>query len=145
MLLGQIKQVGNPQSDGTGTNTLERIPGQLAGGERELGVDAGFGCGVAVRAAGAARLGASAERLVNDALDGARASPAFGGATETAIDLLGISRQIFRGADSAADIVVGQNVAGTNNHEKTAGLMVIRAPSILKAATGCKRKNAVLK
>jgi hypothetical protein len=144
MLLGQIKQVGNPQSDGD-RDTLERIPGQLAGGERELGVDVGFGRGVAVRAASAARLRASAERLVNDALDGARASPAFGGATETAINLLGISRQIFRGADSAADIVVGQNVAGTNNHEKRQASYGDASPSILKAATGCKRKNGVLK
>ena len=74
--------------------------------------------GLAVRTAGTAGLGTSAERLVNDALDGARASPAFGGATKAAIDLLGVTRQIFRGADGAADIMVSQDVAGTNNHEK---------------------------
>jgi len=114
------------------------ILGELAGGERELGVDVRVldvrlvvvrlvvvrlvlvrvRRGAAVRAAGTAGLGASAERFFNDTLDGARASPAFGRATEATIDLLGVTRQIFRGADSAADIVVGQDVAGTNNHEK---------------------------
>jgi len=119
------------------------IPGELAGGERKLGVDVRLvdvrvldarvldarvldvrlvdvrvRRGAAVRAAGTAGLGASAERFVDDTLDGARASPAFGRATEATIDLLRVTRQVFRGADSAADIVVGQDVAGTNNHEK---------------------------
>jgi len=99
------------------------IPGELAGGERKLGVDVRLvdvrvRRGAAVRAAGTAGLGASAERFVNDTLDGARASPAFGRATEATIDLLRVTRQVLRGADSAADIVVGQDVAGTNNHEK---------------------------
>ena len=68
----------------------------------------------------AARLaghGAFTERLVNDGLDGARASAAFGAAAETAIDLLGITRQLFSRADGVADIVVAEDVAGTNNHE----------------------------
>ncbi len=71
----------------------------------------------AMRAAGAAGLGAGAQRLVNNALDGARAAAAFGAAAETAIDLLGIPGEVFRAIDRTADIVVGQDVAGTDNHE----------------------------
>ena len=51
---------------------------------------------LAVRAAGAASLGASAQSLVNDGLDGARASAAFGAATEAAIDLLGTTGKVLR-------------------------------------------------
>ena len=50
----------------------------------------------AVRATGAAGLGARAQSLVNDGLDGARASAAFGAATEAAIDLLGATRKVLR-------------------------------------------------
>jgi hypothetical protein len=53
---------------------------------------------MAVRTAGAAGLGAGAERLVNDGLDGTRASAAFGAATEATINLLRIARQ-FPGGD----------------------------------------------
>ena len=76
-----------------------------------------FYAGLAVRASGAAGLGAGAQRFVDDGLDGARAPAAFGAATEAAIDLLGISRQIVRRVDGAADIVVGDDVTGTDNHE----------------------------
>ena len=79
-------------------------------------MDVRFASGAAVGTAGVAGLGASTERLVNDALDGARTSPTFSGATETAINLLGIARQVFRGTNSITDIVIGQDVAGTNNH-----------------------------
>ena len=78
-----------------------------------------------VRAAGAAGLGAGAQRLVDNALDGARAAAAFGAAAEAAIDLLGIPGKVFRAIDRTADIVVGQDVAGTNDH-KTAGSSVTR-------------------
>jgi hypothetical protein len=74
-----------------------------------------------MRAAGAAGLGAGAQRLVDNALDGACAAAAFGAAAEATIDLLGIPGEVFRATDRTADIVVGQDVAGTNNH-KTAGL-----------------------
>jgi hypothetical protein len=74
-----------------------------------------------MRAAGAAGLGAGAQRLINDALDGARAAAALGAAAEATINLLGIPGEVFRAIDRTADIVVGQHVAGTNNH-KTAGL-----------------------
>jgi hypothetical protein len=77
------------------------------------------GIGGAVRATGAAGLGAGAERLVNDALDGTRAATALRAASETAVDLLGIPGEVFRAIDRTADIVVGQDVAGTNNHKTT--------------------------
>ena len=71
---------------------------------------------MAVRAAGAAGLGAGAQGVVNDGLDGARAPAAFGTAAEAAVDLLGIAGKVFRAIDRAADVMVGQDVTGTNNH-----------------------------
>ena len=71
----------------------------------------------AVRASGAAGLGAGTEGVVNDGLDGTRASATLGAATETAVDLLGIAREVFRSVDGVTDIVVAEDVAGTNNHE----------------------------
>jgi len=71
----------------------------------------------AVRASGAAGLGAGTEGVVNDGLDGTRASATLGAAAETAVDLLGIARELFRRVDGVTDIVVAEDVAGTNNHE----------------------------
>ena len=71
----------------------------------------------AVRASGAAGLGARTKSVVNDGLDGARAATAFGTAAEATVDLLGIPGEVFRAIDRIADIMVGQDVAGTNNHE----------------------------
>ena len=75
--------------------------------------------GLAVRASGAAGLGAGAEGFFNDGLDGARASPAFGAAAEATIDLLGIAGKVLRSIDRAADILVADDVTGTNNHENS--------------------------
>ena len=86
------------------------------GGERER-VDWLFGIGVTVRAAGAASLGAGTEGLVDDRLDGLRASSALGAAAETAINLLGIARHVRSCVDGIADIVVAKDVTGTNNHD----------------------------
>jgi hypothetical protein len=71
----------------------------------------------AMRAARAAGLGASPQRLVDDGLDGARASAAFGAAAEAAVDLLGIAGKVLRGLDGTADIVVAKDVTGTDNHK----------------------------
>ena len=90
-------------------------------GQRELAVGVCVLRDLAVRAAGAAGLGASPQSLVDDGLEGARAPAAFGATSETAIDLLGATRQVIGTADGVADIVVAKDVAGTNNH-KTAGL-----------------------
>jgi hypothetical protein len=76
-----------------------------------------LGMRLAVRAAGTTGLGASAQRLVNDGLDGARAAATLRAAAETAIDLLGIPGEVFRAVDRTADIMVAQDIAGTNDHE----------------------------
>ena len=93
------------------------------GGEGELdkGI-AGLRNRPVVPASGMAGLGAGSERLIDDGLDGARASAAFGAAAEAAVDLLGIARKVFRGADGVADIVVAEDVAGTDNHENGSAL-----------------------
>ena len=62
--------------------------------ERTPAVEVGVGSGVAVRTSGTAGLGTSTERLVNDGLDGARASTTFGAAAKAAIELLGIAREL---------------------------------------------------
>ncbi len=72
--------------------------------------------GMAVRTAGAAGLGASSQRLVDNGLDGARAAAALGTATEAAIDLLGIAGKVLRTVDGTTDIAVAKHVAGTDDH-----------------------------
>ena len=71
---------------------------------------------LAMRTPGTAGLGAGPQSLVDNGLEGARASAALGATTETAINLLGATREIICGADGVADIVVAEDVAGTNNH-----------------------------
>ena len=71
---------------------------------------------MAVRAAGLAGQRTGAERLVNDALDGTSAAPAFGTATKAAIKLLGVTRKVVCGIHGVADVVVAQDIAGTDNH-----------------------------
>ena len=73
--------------------------------------------GLAVRTSGAAGLGASAQGLVDNGLDGTRATAAFGAAAEAPIDLLGIAGKVLRSIDRTADILVADDVTGTNNHE----------------------------
>jgi len=46
-----------------------------------------------MRASGTARLGAIAQGLINDGLDGARASATFNAAAEAPVELLGIARR----------------------------------------------------
>jgi hypothetical protein len=71
---------------------------------------------LAMRTPGTAGLGAGPQSLVDNGLEGARTSAALGATTETAINLLGATREIIRSADGVADIVVAEDVAGTNNH-----------------------------
>lgn len=84
-----------------------------------------------VRAAGAAGFGAGAERLGDDPADGAGAAAALGAAAKAAIDLAGGTRRHRAGvADDTTDVMIGQNVAGTDNHRadrspgKNVGLLV---------------------
>src|SRR5580700_7057721 len=71
---------------------------------------------MAVRTAAAAGLRAGAQRLIDDGLDGARAAAAFGAAAETAVNLLGVARELLRTLDGTADVVVANHVAGTDDH-----------------------------
>jgi hypothetical protein len=80
----------------------------------------------AVRTAGATLLGAGA---------------AFGAAAEATVNLLGIPRQVRRCADGTTDIVVAQNVAGTDNHE-TVRTSVMPPHRYLRARRDAKGKAA---
>ena len=110
-------------------------------------MDVGSRTNSAVRASGTAGLGASTQGLVDDRLDGARAPAAFGAATEAAIDLLGATREIHHRIDGAADILVGEDVTGTNNHEsgRSRGDATATVTEILKSAPRCKRKSRLFK
>src|SRR5882757_1329073 len=110
MLLNQFRGKRNHsrQKPGETAKPVE-IQGFSAGREREPGLGF-FRHGVAMRATGAAGLGAGAEGFVNDGLDGARASPAFGAASEATVNLLGVARQISGRFDGATDIMVAQDV-----------------------------------
>jgi len=62
----------------------------------------------------AQRFVGGSERFIHDAPDGTHTTAALGTAAETAIDLAGPAGR--RGGDGAADIFVGQDVAGTDDH-----------------------------
>jgi len=100
--------------------TIQYDVGRLASRDRKIGRRRrlGVAMGVAVRAAGAAGLGASAQCLVDDGLDGSRAAAALGAAAEAAVELLGVAGKalVLRGLDDTADVVVAQHVAGTDDH-----------------------------
>lgn len=100
---------------------------------------------MAVRTAQATGFGAGAKRFVDDGLDGAGAATAFGAATEAAVDLLWMTRQITGGADGIADIEVAEDVAGTDDHEVGGPIGDAWIIQILKRGTGCKRKNRSFK
>ncbi len=56
------------------------------------------------------------QRVVHDGANGARATPALRAAAETAIDLRGRARAIGPGIHAGADVSVGEEIAGTNDH-----------------------------
>ena len=73
---------------------------------------------LAVRATAAAGLGAGAQRLIDDAIDRARATAALGAASEASIELLGVAGKMLRAFDGTADIMVAKYVARTDDHLK---------------------------
>src|SRR2546423_1220385 len=75
-----------------------------------------FGIADLVRAVRGALTRTGPERFGHDALDRAGAAAAFGAAAEAAVNLPCGTRQIHPPADGGADIVVGQNVAGADDH-----------------------------
>ena len=60
------------------------------------------------------------QRFVHDPADGADAASALGAAAEAPIDLTGGPRRFCPG-ERRADVVVGQHVAGTNDHRGAVG------------------------
>lgn len=74
-------------------------------------------CRVTMRATRAALLGAGTKRFIDDGLDGTRASAAFGTAAKATVNLLWISRHFRRCAHGIADVMVAQDIAGTDDHE----------------------------
>jgi hypothetical protein len=99
--------------------------------------------GPAVRASRTAGLGASTQRFIDDGLDGARAAATFGAASEAAIELLGIAGKIVSDAYGIADVVVGQDVAGTYDHEKTVSSSVMLTHRYLRLRPDAKGKSVV--
>jgi len=114
----------------------------FSGGRERVGIV--LRCSLGVPAAGQTPADAGAERLLDDPGDGSRATAAFGAATETAIDLLGIPGKLVRIVDGMADVMVAQDVTGTDNHEKRQSFRDT-SRSIVKSVARCKRKSRVLK
>ena len=112
----------------------------LGSGQRKLGVDMRLRADLAMRASRAAGFGAGAERFVHDLFDRPGAAAALGAATQTSVDLPGGAWRHLRSADRITHVVIGKNVAGTDNHE-TARTLGDANSSIFKSATRCKRKN----
>jgi hypothetical protein len=69
-----------------------------------------------MRTSRAAGLGAGAERFVHNLLDGPGASAALGAAAQTPIDLPRRARRHLRHVHGVTHVVVGEDVAGTNDH-----------------------------
>jgi hypothetical protein len=149
MLLNQFTAESNRSTKkAVGTAIIRGFAGVSAGREREgrgrflRGLVVGRVA--AVRAAGAAFLGASAESLVDDGLDGTGATAAFGATAKATVNLLGIPRQVRSRTYGIPDVVVAQHVAGTDNHG-TARTLGDAPSSIFKSATRCKRKSSIFK
>ena len=79
-----------------------------------------------MRASRPASLGAGAERLVDDGLDGARATAALCSAAEAAINLLGATGKRGRRIHYITNIMVAEDVTETNNHENEQAFRVMR-------------------
>lgn len=70
----------------------------------------------AARTSGTGCSGTGAKRLVHDFPNGAGATAALRAASQTAIYLARRARRLLRRAHGAAHIVIGKDVAGTNDH-----------------------------
>jgi len=65
---------------------------------------------------------AGSQRIIDDGLDRPRTTAAFRTAAQAVIDMLGVPQHIVSGIDGIADIVVAEDVAGTNDHENVEDL-----------------------
>src|SRR5580693_893897 len=93
-------------------------------------------------AGGSATATRGGERLVHNASNGARATSALCVATQAMEDLSRGARDVFTRGKRRAHVVVGQHVAGADNHY-TAGRCAYSfdlKSSIVQASTGCKEK-----
>lgn len=116
-----------------------------AGREREFGrrgVLVGR-MGVIVRAAGTAGFRTGPQGLVDDGLNRARAAAALGTTAETAIHLLGISCHGPAGIHGVTDIVVAEDVTGTDNHQTKAGPLVMLAVMDIVGTGGMQREKGL--
>ena len=73
-------------------------------------------------ASGMTGLRAGPQRIVDDGLDRPRTAAALGAATQAVIDMLGVPQHVVSVIDGVADIVVAEDVAGTNDHENAKDL-----------------------
>jgi hypothetical protein len=103
-----------PRAHGPGD---QECMGSLASAVETRGAGSGLVAAVqrAPVAAGGGGIGGPGERLVHDALDGARAPPALRTATQTSIDLPRGARRLW-GSHDAADVLVAENVTRTDDH-----------------------------
>jgi hypothetical protein len=110
-----IQKASKPLRESTAgfTNKVGMTSGSREG---EFGLDRRV-FETAVRTARLASLRTGPERLLDDGLDGAGATAAFRRAAETAIDLLGVAGKVASGADGMANIVIAEDVTGTDNHQ----------------------------
>src|SRR5215472_4305532 len=114
MLLRKFTGLGNPlRRETTGAIKQVNSGGSSGGREREAAVVV---LGLVVRTASLAGMGAGAQRFVDDVLDGAGATAAFGAAAEAAIELLGTARKDICRGHGVADVVIAEDVAGADNH-----------------------------
>jgi hypothetical protein len=124
MFLNQFKPEGNlsAEKDGRTGKDGRIIRGLSAGGQRKgrsnvLSRLIIRSVGVGVRAASATLLGTGAKRFIDDGLDRSRATAAFGATAQAAVNLFWAPRQVRSCTHGIADIVVAQDVAGTDDHE----------------------------
>src|SRR5262245_6807605 len=96
-----------------------------------------------VRATSAAGACTGTERFVDDGLDGARATAAFGAAAEATIDLLGVTNGVVGISEGGADVVVAEDVTGTNNHGKRRSPSVMRHHRYLRGPSDAKGKTGI--
>jgi hypothetical protein len=115
------KITGGKQPSAAGNHRAADQFRRVSGGREgeisfRLGMSLSMSMSMSMRAAGLAGVGAGSERLIDNALDGAGATAAFGAAAETAIKLLGVTRKNICRTHGVADVVVAEDVAGTDNH-----------------------------
>jgi hypothetical protein len=93
----------------------------------------------------ASRLGGG-KRLVHDASDRSRTTPALGAAAETVIDLAGRARHGLAWRECPSHVVIGKYVAGADDHHYPAKRQLVLSETIHNAARQrLQKKNVFLK